>query len=225
MKKFIEISVLCCIVLTSCNKQSSSKTDAPPTQETQTLHYKEARNIQTVFTALKNQFQLVPGVDLCLNPPATDNDIKQFEATIGMVLPDDVRQLYLLANGQQDGSNCFTLFYDGMQFMSLESAQQAWKFMMDLGAEKPGEYDGAVYPAAWLNGWIPIGYMINGDYLVVDMNPTPLGKKGQILDLSNEELPESPVAQSITDYLGYTEHQLATEKWRIDVETHSIIEE
>lgn len=40
--------------------------------------------------------------ELQLNPPATEEDIQKVEVELGFALPDGLRNLYLLADGQRD---------------------------------------------------------------------------------------------------------------------------
>jgi len=59
-------------------------------------------NIEIAFTAW---LAFLSGVSvdtsLVLNPPATDSEIDLLEKTIGFDIPDDLRALYKITNGQQ----------------------------------------------------------------------------------------------------------------------------
>jgi hypothetical protein len=52
-----------------------------------------------------------------LNPPAREEDLLKFQSHAGYELPDELKQLYLLNNGQNP--DCFTGVWWGLAFIPL----------------------------------------------------------------------------------------------------------
>lgn len=103
-----------------------------------------------------------PQVLARLPGPASEEQIAQFEALIGVRLPEDARQSFAL----HDGSSGFGLV-DGNELLSLERSAGDWEFW--VGFVHGGEADdfvaepGAGVGESWFRvGWIPLTYRWRG---------------------------------------------------------------
>ncbi len=115
------------------------------------------------------------GVDMRaqLNPPATDAQVAAAEAATGDRLPDDVRALYLFANGQQfpddfmrtrPGSTTAFLF-GNYEFIDLAEAVRS-----------PGR-----------PGWFPFASDGGGNFYAVVLSPAAGESRGAIIVTGRDE--------------------------------------
>lgn len=74
-----------------------------------------------------------PQMVASLNPPATDAEIEATEKFLEVALPEDMRVIYRLRNGQQSvGHGLFS----GWLFLSLQQMREewdVWKELLDWG--------------------------------------------------------------------------------------------
>lgn len=153
-----------------------------------------------------------PDVDLGLRPPASDEAIRQVEATIGRQLPEPVRELYRRADGQ-DGA-AFALF-PGYRFLPLEEVPANWQLLkhpmiwllglLPLGDNDPGVRNRGSHP-----GWIPLAENGAGDLICVDLVPAAGGTRGQLVELIHDDTPRRRLAAGITEMLEQMRQDLAS---------------
>ena len=145
------------------------------------------------------------GVFRCMQPPATDDQLDAVEAKQGVKLPDDLRALYKLANGQfesydpekdeadapeeeeaEDGFGMFPSIEDfdlAFQLVPTGDLQESW----DRGY-------------GWEEGWIPFGTNAGGDEMVCDLaKDSP--KPGRVLQFNHELAAAYPRADSVAAFL------------------------
>jgi len=83
--------------------------------------YKKA--IQSKFPSILNQ----------LNAPATDEQITELEAKIGLLLPEQFKQLYKINNGEKQEKLCGILL--GFHLYSLEDILREWTAWKEVREE------------------------------------------------------------------------------------------
>src|SRR5687767_6106186 len=76
--------------------------------------------LATIKSLLANEY---PELMASLNPPATEADISRLETATGLALPDDLKQLYRLHNGESGHAGLFF----GLPFISIDDALAEWK--------------------------------------------------------------------------------------------------
>src|SRR4051794_35108963 len=108
-----------------------------------------------------------------LNPPATPVQISQAEAALGIAFPHDLRDTFLIHNGQASHP---PWLLDGWEFMSVERIVDEWKVWKDLldGGDFTGmESDSEGYTVTdwWGPLWIPLTYDGSGNHHCLDLNP------------------------------------------------------
>lgn len=124
------------------------------------------------------------------------------ERRFGLELPDAVRDLYRLANGQPSNAAGIE---GSFVIMSLDEAVDAASFLNSefpdgINAHAPNdsfvEADRGVRSTWWSRHWIPVMHNGGGDYLCADLDPAEGGSKGQIISYYHDEMFRSLVAQA-----------------------------
>lgn len=157
------------------------------------------------------------------------------ERRIGRRLPDDLRALYLTADG--DGIDYQHLhLIEGYGWMSLEDlvamhaahrdpAWHGWELGWDwlvFDAEPPETVRrfGGAHPA-----WVPFATGTDGNYLAVDLSPARNGRPGQVIYMGRDYRDGAAyVADSLTDLLGHYLTLLEQGDYQVDGEYISLPE-
>ena len=127
-----------------------------------------------------------PNIAHSLRPPATPGEMRDAETQIGLSLPDPLRILYSVANGQRwDECHQAALFIDGYFLVSLQDVVDTWRLMNRI-VEEQGQSpvdvdDSRIQPMWWCAGWIPFAQDGSSGYLACDMGPAGDGTLGQIV--------------------------------------------
>ena len=135
-------------------------------------------------------------------PPATMDEIAACEDSLGITLPDSVRESYLLYNG--DGA--VETFSFG-PLISLKQIVALWnrrRALLENGYDLGSSIircNRAIRKKSWDLKWIPITDDMSGDFFCIDQNPTKYGVSGQIIRFLREQGPVDRVANSFTDML------------------------
>ena len=138
--------------------------------------------------------------------PATAAAVAQTEAALGFSLPDDVRALYELADGQADGPSLLNAF----SLMSLAEMVEAAAFLNDFFPDgyneenpdhAPIEPDAGIKPTWWSPYWVPLMTNDGGDYYCADLDPADGGTVGQIIAYFHDEIFRLHIASSVASLL------------------------
>ena len=159
-----------------------------------------------------------PGVNLCpqADPAALDN----FAAKSGLSLPDDLRELLLIADGELRGS---AGLIGNWRLLPITEIQASWGLMTQLsrkGAFTDLEPETPPYirKAWWDSGWIPVVGSGDGGFFCLDTNPPEPERTGQVL-LFQQERPERPlVAGSLHAWLDRIARDLDADIYTYDNE-------
>lgn len=132
-------------------------------------------------------------------------------------IPEEVVKLYSIYNINPNKDEwTFSLGADGyFDLLSFEGISEAWEDINDLivdaeegvmgsldediGQTIDEEVDGQNCYAR--REWIPIATDRQGNYLLIDLVPTPKGKKGQIISICNESWDRLLIANSVYDLI------------------------
>ena len=143
---------------------------------------------------------------LDLNPPASDDEIKELTKTIGVELPKDFLSVLKIHNGQKGEA---AWLFDSQEFLSTHRIIEefnTWKNLLntELQGKVSTPVDG-VKNDWWNINWIPITSDGCGDHYCLDLSPTSSGRKGQVItlwyDLAEREIVASSFTQWFEDYL------------------------
>jgi cell wall assembly regulator SMI1 len=138
-----------------------------------------------------------------LRPGAARTAIAKAEKALGVTLPDDVRELYRIHDGQSpDTSGLF----DDWEFLSLARVIKEWR--MWKGLSDGGEFKGKKSKSSgetrkdwWNLAWIPLTSNGAGDHHCLDLAPGPKGTRGQIIQFFHDDDKRSVVAKSLGEWL------------------------
>ncbi|MEZ0373270.1 MAG: DUF6707 family protein [Candidatus Sericytochromatia bacterium] len=139
-----------------------------------------------------------------LRPGATEAEIKQAEAKMGIKFPKEVRASWLIHDGI--GRNG-PFFLDGHTLLSLEDMVSDWRVCQELLDEDFAEDDNqnvhdAIRPRWWQTGWIPLTADGMGNHFCLDLAPARAGKKGQVISFWHDDDARELIAANFKDYLG-----------------------
>jgi cell wall assembly regulator SMI1 len=122
-------------------------------------------------------------VTLNLQPGTTDEDIQSVENQLGVTLPQEMKALYRVHNGQAWNIGVAP-FVRNLTLSPLDQVKENWVFLQeefDPDEMEPEIDDAAIKPVLWSPKWIPIAENGGGDYLCLDTDPSSSGTVGQVL--------------------------------------------
>ncbi len=127
--------------------------------------------------------------ELSLQSPATENEIKELESTIGKILPNDFKELYLWHNGLNGEENFGSLFY-GMDFFPISKIIAEHLYKKDNYSSQTNSLeknDKQINPSNIYNiDWIKFASDGAHTGLYLDLTPNDNGKFGQIIFIDDE---------------------------------------
>ncbi|MEV5339661.1 SMI1/KNR4 family protein [Streptomyces sp. NPDC052676] len=145
---------------------------------------------------------------------ATEEEIAETEARLGVALPEELKALYRVTRARWEdlgddyaaaqrhakAVRCELFSLDGLYVSDVSARQCLWQF----GATKAAVTapDAAVQYLVGSPGWIVFADNGGGDRIAIDLTPGPRGHLGQVIMLSHEEdLGAALIADSVTDFL------------------------
>lgn len=164
---------------------------------TQALHDNIKRLLQQDFEA----------DEPLLNTGATDAEFAQLAQLVGVDLPEEVKAIYRVYNGQIYEA---PYLFDGEEWLSLERMAEewaVWKGLLDDGefADDDGAFDSdaeaGIKPLWWSPLWLPITYDGAGNHLCLDLNPTAAGTYGQVIRMWHDDGERSLEAKSFVAWV------------------------
>lgn len=161
---------------------------------------------------------------LSLPAGASDQEIDAVQESIGLEFPEQLKALYRMHNGEFEyGSKNYLGLFCDYQFLSLSHTQAKYasiryvhRFWSAEGEGDPCEY--CAVPAGSVNnttvdlGWLPIGDC-GGNGIAVDLNPGPLGVKGQIINYGRDDFIHYQIAPDLLSFLQLIRDQYAKRRW------------
>jgi cell wall assembly regulator SMI1 len=134
---------------------------------------------------------------------ASRRQFDAFERSLGLHLPDDIRESYLLHNGTG------WLLYFG-EVMPLGAVEAMWRRYGEwqrengfgLGADwQPRDIKGPIKPIWWSPLRVPLTDNGGGDPVMLDLDPGKGGPRGQIIKFNHEVGPINVLAGSWSEWL------------------------
>ena len=148
-------------------------------------------NVPKLWKRIEKALKASPAVKKSLNKGATPEQIAACETALGVAFPPDLRDSYLIHDGQKTGSD--GLFPEGFAdldsefaLLSLEEIVRewtVWKKLADAGEFKnqQSQPDAGVRSDWWNPKWVPFAADGGGDSLCVDLAPAEGGTVGQVI--------------------------------------------
>lgn len=145
---------------------------------------------------------------------ASDSELAALEHRMGVVLPEDFKQLYRTHNGQTPNqAGCFLA---GYEWLDLTGIADRWQGLVDihteLGLDGANDNDAGIKPVMWSNKWLPFADD-NGYLLVLDLDPAAMGAYGQVILLSGDGEPCRLQAASLQAWLDNHVRELQAGYW------------
>jgi cell wall assembly regulator SMI1 len=142
-------------------------------------------------------------VALNLQPGARDEELQSVENQLGVTLPEEMKALYRIHNGQawNVGVNSFVR---NLTLSPLDQVKENWTFLQeefDPDEMEPEIEDDAIKPVLWNCKWIPIAENGGGDYLCLDTDPSGSGTVGQVLYFWHDWGHRSVEAKGLFDFI------------------------
>ena len=131
---------------------------------------------------------------------ADDSEINALQEFIGLTLPEGLRASLLRHNGMESwiGGSLSSV-------TQIKGTWERWAPLVDSGYVQENmpvtEENEYIQPVWWCKSWIPIQFSGSGDNIVIDLQPGPLGKLGQVLDFSHEIGARGPIFSDYSEYL------------------------
>jgi cell wall assembly regulator SMI1 len=177
-------------------------------------------DIREIWTRIERALaQHVPETAATLAPPASDEEIAELEAAIGLHLPDDYRQSLRVHNGQIDPTKCHHLTIEGL-LATTKQVADTWRMLTEIDdgfRRREPNWDDPQRGAWWDRRWVPftIG---DGDCLCINLNPV-VGRGGQFGEVVchlNSNPHEPGIAASYGDWLSAVATKLEREDFVIN---------
>lgn len=129
-----------------------------------------------------------PALIESLAPRASERELCECEAQLGMALPPEVRSLYSTYNGHRTDHHAPALLGPGFVFSSLLEMVADWSINEELrlsGEDLSIETNPReTQPVIWHQRMVPIASNGGGGSIVVDCAPSEYGVVGQVLSVS-----------------------------------------
>lgn len=153
-----------------------------------------------------------------LRPPATESSLERLQAHFDERLPRD----FLASLRVHDGMRKETVFVNYLSFLPVSGILRWSK--MHRGIQKMMEFEGSGIDRKqiihkdkrWRDGWMPIMADAGGNHLVMDLDPGPRGKIGQIYHWYNNDGPSRIVTPSLSIWLDAIATELSDRRFTID---------
>lgn len=123
-----------------------------------------------------------------LNPGCDEDAFRIVEERMGIVLPETLKEVYRLHNGQKPPERSIVGIFYGVYFLSLSQMVDQWQVWVDSNvlideAEHRDELDEfqvsfaptRLKPLYSNNKWIPFAIIAENCYLGMDFDPAPEG--------------------------------------------------
>ena len=132
-----------------------------------------------------------PELRAALRLPATEAQVLAAEQALGLTFPTDLRDAYLRHDGVEPGAPKFFAF--GFRWCSIEELVSHWHMLRrvenNMRTRDPEAFEqdeeflsqSEAQLTPFDAGWIPIGLTGTEHLLFFDMNPAPLGRRGQLI--------------------------------------------
>jgi cell wall assembly regulator SMI1 len=155
-----------------------------------------------------------PGILENLKPPASDEQIKEFEVRLGTSLPPDYRASLKVHNGD--------IYFHDYKYLRIDGVFKKWEMTTKL--KEDGKFEGRKVEEAvrgiiqnswWHRAWIPFAEDSCGNLLCIDMAPGTNGVEGQIIRMEIKSGPEFSGHKSFLSWLERYKNDLYAGKYEV----------
>jgi cell wall assembly regulator SMI1 len=161
-------------------------------------------------------------VFLALRKPASDARLRRLESKLAAKLPRDFVKSWKIHDGLRDSYLGQVRLFSYWAFLPVDAILAEWKEITDVQALHGfGGCEDRVTPrikndAHWRAGWVPF-MDADGDKVVIDLDPGPTGKVGQVFEWSNSgSFPMRLLADSFEEWLATIAERFSKRRFRLD---------
>jgi cell wall assembly regulator SMI1 len=163
--------------------------------------------------------------------PASAEQIAEVERVTGHALPEGVKEVWRLNNGQKETmiastANDAIVCIPTLSFLSTELAISIWREWdklrrTDVGIDElqtcgRSPEEGVVQPLYTHPGWIPLwSDPTSADFIGVDLAPDPKGQSGQIINFGRDEEEHRRYAPRFEDLLRILLEEVESGAWPV----------
>lgn len=154
-----------------------------------------------------------------LNAPANAEAFEVFKAQMGYEMPEELKRLYALNNGQDQ--DCLIGVWWGLPFIPIEHLLEfhlSTTPPIDLSAEDSSYPKQAIKLYDRNPLWIPFAEDGAYNYLAVDLDPDVKGRVGQIINMGNDERNKYVLAESLEQFLSFMNQEIAAGHYIIETD-------
>lgn len=170
----------------------------------------------------------VPASVVSFSQGATSFDVAALEEAVGDELPGGFKESLLICNGV---GGCGLLHYGELH--STIQIEKSWRSLchrqvldgfgqhwdgLDLVTVDPG-----IERFFWNPSRIPVSYDFGGNYVLLDLNPTKNGTRGQMIWLEHEAGPRTILASSMGSWLAQICMDLGAGKYCYSEEDETVL--
>lgn len=156
-----------------------------------------------------------PIVLASLGPPATDDQFREAEEVMGVELPEEVKAVYRIHDGQRavpissswwPGAEFAPGFLYGDEWLSLADMLKSWRMMKELFdagtfADSKAIPHGPVRAEWWHPKWLPLTEDGSGCMKCLDLAPKSRGHIGQVIYWYHDASERGVLAESLPEWL------------------------
>jgi cell wall assembly regulator SMI1 len=153
--------------------------------------------------------------DMELGAGASAADITDVETHLGLTLPKELKASLMRHNGVENWTKSELLSTD-----RIKSEWDCWAGLVDEGqfdGQSGEDEDNDRIQKCWYDKkWIPLDADGGGNGNLIDLNPGPKGKTGQVIYMDHEVGPSGPVFSDLATYLEKNAEMLEDGKYRVE---------
>jgi cell wall assembly regulator SMI1 len=155
--------------------------------------------------------------EMQLRPGASESELIELETELGVVLPDLLKQMLMIHDGQ-DG--CGLLF--GNQMLSIAEILRQWQGWREIEADGMNEDcaefmeaspPGVVKPMYANARWIPLTHDGGGNHMGLDFDPDAGGFEGQMIAFGADEDTKYLLARTFDDFVAKALEWIQQSRW------------
>ena len=181
------------------------------------------RQIKTCWTILEDVFrEHAHSRYRALRPPASAASLTYLERVIGQPIPNPLRRSLLIHDGMRDHQ--FNGFFNGSGLLPARAIARTWRMRCEVHQTTdpggPNDADPRIKRDHWWRpGWLPITDE-NGNMHVIDLDPAPGGKVGQVFLFRNSGGGRQVIAADYNQWLDHIAGLYHDRKFRFNQNGH-----
>jgi cell wall assembly regulator SMI1 len=188
------------------------------------------RPIPECWQVVENWLEAHDAADV-LSPPPADEDVAAIADAVGVDLPAPFETFLRRHDGQTPGSrpllNRYTLsaadrVVDNYTQMTTALAAGEFEGRLDEFDDRHGSPDPEVADVWWNDRWIPFGCDASGNFLCLDLDPSPEGSYGQVITVWHDMPVRSVCGEGFTAWFDDYATALEEGTLRYSEHTHAL---